>query len=371
MELLTAAGTYFAEDYREARRRFLAACEKAGVEPKSYRNPHQGPHGEELATDVAWFGPEDAKKVLVMVSSTHGVEGFPGSAGQCDWIENGRLAEGHGVPPEGVAVLVVHAVNPYGFAWLRRVTEEGVDLNRNWVDFAEPLPENPGYDELHDALVPHSLDEATLEAADRRVQAYREAHGDTELQIARSGGQYRHSGGVFFGGREPTWSRRTLERILEDYRLAERDLVAVVDYHTGLGPFGYGEPIADHTPGSVNVRRALAWYGESVTQPRLGTSSSVPKTGLAEYGWERMLGEKVTFIALEYGTYAPPRGMKVLRQDHWLHNETNVDWNDPTTKRIKAEIRAHFAPQMLDWQEMVLFRSRQIQRQALAGLAAA
>ncbi len=371
MDLLTAAGTYFAEDYRQARKTFLAACKTAGVEPKSYANPHQGPHGEELATDVAWFGPEDARKVLVLVSSTHGVEGFPGSAGQCDWIENGRGAGGHAPLPEGVAVLVVHAVNPYGFAWLRRVTEEGVDLNRNWVDFAEPLPQNPGYEELHEALVPKSLDEAALREADRKIQAYREAHGDTQLNLARSGGQYSRPGGVFFGGKEPTWARRTLERIVADYDLAGRDLVAVVDYHTGLGPFGYGEPIADHTPGSVNVQRALDWYGDSVTQPRLGTSSSVPKTGLAEYGWERLLGDKVTFVALEYGTYAPPRGMKVLRQDHWLHNETNVDWNDPQTRRIKSEIRAHFAPQMLDWQEMVLFRSRQIQRQALTGLAEA
>lgn len=366
MDLLTAAGTYFAKDYAEARRKFMAACEKAGVEPKSYVNPHSGPNGEELATDVAWFGPADASKVLVMVSSTHGVEGFPGSAGQCDWIENGRASL-----PAGVGVLIVHAVNPYGFAWLRRCTEEGVDLNRNWVDFAEPLPENPGYEELHDALVPRSLDAATIEAADRKVKAYREQHGETQLNLARSGGQYSRPGGVFFGGKEPSWARRTLERIVADYRLAERDVVAVVDYHTGLGPFGYGEPIADHTPGSVNVKRALAWYGESVTQPRLGTSSSMPKTGLAEYGWERLLGEKVTFVALEYGTYQPPRGMQVLRQDHWLHNETNVDWNDPTTKRIKADIRAHFAPQMLDWQEMILFRSRQIQRQALEGLAAA
>ena len=30
-----------------------------------------------------------------------------------------------------LAVMMVHAINPYGFAWLRRTTEEGVDLNRN------------------------------------------------------------------------------------------------------------------------------------------------------------------------------------------------------------------------------------------------
>ncbi len=364
MDLLFAAQTCFSEDYASAREKFLEACKQRGVQPVSFVNPHRGPKGEELATDAAWFGPEDARGVLVMISATHGGEGFPGSAAMLDWIRGG----GPDKLPEGVAVLTVHAINPYGFAWLRRVTEEGVDLNRNFVDFAEPLPENPGYDALAKALVPDSLDEATIEAANATIEAYRAEHGERALTLARSGGQYRHPGGTFYGGTGPTHARRTLEQIVAHWKLAERELVAVVDYHTGLGPFGYGEPISDHTPDSVNVERAKRWYGRSVTQPRLGTSSSVPKTGLAEYGWERMLGEKVSFIALEYGTFPPSNGLKVLRADHWLHNTRNVDWDDPTTREIKRALKDHFSPDDLDWREMVLFRSRQILRLGLAGL---
>jgi hypothetical protein len=363
LDLVSAANTYFAADYAQARRSFLAACDAAGIETRSYVNPNPGPGGEELASDVAWCGPEDAHRVLVLVSATHGVEGFPGSAVQCDWVDNAADAL-----PRGVAVLVVHAINPYGFAWLRRVTEENVDLNRNWIDFAEPPPENPGYDTLADALVPASLDEAALAACDARIRSYREAHGEAGLMRARSGGQYRHPGGMFYGGSAATWARRSLEAIAADYRLAERDLVAVVDVHTGLGPYGYGEPICAHTPGSVNVERAQLWYGDSVTQPDLGTSSSVPKTGLAEYGWEQMLGPRVTFIALEFGTYPPANGLVVLRADHWLHNQGAVDWEAARTREIKAAIRAQFAPEKLDWQEMVLFRARQILRQAGEGL---
>ena len=107
-----------------------------------------------------------------------------------------------------------------------------------------------------------------------------------------------------------------------------------------------------------------------MTEPANGTSSSVPKVGLNEYGWESALGEALTFVALEYGTYTPERGRLVLREDHWLHASSNVDWTAPETRRIKRQIRDHFYPDMDDWREMVLFRSRQVVRQATAGLAA-
>jgi|TARA_R110002072_G_scaffold4706_9_gene32903 hypothetical protein len=362
--LLSAADSCFSEDYRQARARFLAACQAADLAVKSYLNPNKGPQGEELATDVVWDGPADAQKVLVLLSATHGVEGFPGAAAQLDWLTNLRQQPRQ----DDLAVMLIHAINPHGFAWLRRVSEEGVDMNRNYIDFDRPLPENPGYDELHSALVPDSLDSAHLANCAKRIKAFQEKHGDRAYSIARSGGQYSHPGGVFFGGAAPAWARRTLERIIDDHDLAARAVVAVVDYHTGLGPYGYGEPISDHPVDSVNVARAKAWYGPSVTQPSLGTSSSVPKSGLNERGWERKLGDKVTFIALEFGTYQPPRGMEVLRADHWLHNRGPVDWSSAQTQAIKKAIREHFVPPHQDWREDVLFRSRQIIRQAIAGL---
>jgi len=34
------------------------------------------------------------------------------------------------------------------------VTEEGNDLNRNFVDHTKPYPHNPGYEEIADAVGP-------------------------------------------------------------------------------------------------------------------------------------------------------------------------------------------------------------------------
>jgi len=361
----------FAPDYARARERFVdLARRQAATDARYYANPNLGPAGEALGTDVQWFGPADADRVLVTISATHGVEGFSGSGAQCDWLAGARP----GWLPAGVAALFIHAINPHGFAWLRRVTEEGVDLNRNFIDFDQPAPENPGYDALAEDLVPPELSGPRFEAAEARIAIYRETHGEVAFQVARCGGQYRHPGGMFHGGTAPTWSRRTVESILADFRLAGRRQVAVIDFHTGLGPYGYGEPICAHALDAPAVDRARAWYGPSLTEPNRGTSSSVPKVGTSELGWERSLGDAVTYVALEFGTFAPEAGRRALREDHWLHlhaaPDGAIDWNGAETRRIKARIKRHYFPATPDWLQMVLFRSRQVIAQGLAGLAA-
>ena len=153
----------FSATYPEARTKFIAAALRAGGTLETISHPERGPDGGSLSTDVAWFGPRDAECVLVTVSATHGVEGFAGSGAQVDWLERGEA----GRLPPGVAALVIHAINPYGFAWLRRVTHENVDLNRNWVDFGQPLPENRGYDELVEAICPEEWSEEGRRQAER------------------------------------------------------------------------------------------------------------------------------------------------------------------------------------------------------------
>ena len=316
-----------------------------------------------MATDVAWLGDTEAPGVLVLLSATHGVEGFCGSGAQVDFLKCLPVL------PESVAVLLVHAINPHGFAWLRRVTEDGVDLNRNYVDFTAPLPANSGYDELADAILPAVMTGHQLQQANARLAAYRQEHGRVAYEEALSSGQYSHPDGLFYGGLAPTWSRLTSEAIIRDYRLAVRRRVALLDFHTGLGPFGYGEPICDHQPGSRAVRLARDWYGDSVTEPALGTSVSVAKFGLSDYGWQRLVGDPLVFIALEFGTYDVNDLMQVLRDDHWLHRQDLPDWQGKRGREIKASIRRHFYPETSDWQQMVINRSRQCIGQALAGLA--
>ncbi|MBV8413247.1 MAG: DUF2817 domain-containing protein, partial [Alphaproteobacteria bacterium] len=100
----------FAASYSEARDKFLSAARLASAATQRYDNPGKGPKGEALSTDVAWLGSDDASKVVVAISSTHGVEGYCGSGFQVDWL----ASVGASGLPAGTAVLFVHAINPYG-----------------------------------------------------------------------------------------------------------------------------------------------------------------------------------------------------------------------------------------------------------------
>jgi len=371
LEPHTAASEVFATNYADARSRFRAACADAWVEVETRPHPLSGPDGGDLSTDIAWIGPRDARKVMLLMSSTHGVEGFCGSACQIDWL---RECGADGLPPD-TATLIVHAINPHGFAWLRRVNEDGCDLNRNHVDFSLPLPENSGHDELVDAFVPKSLDAETLAAADTAVDAFKQTKGETAYRIARQAGQYKHAHSTFYGGAKPTWSRRIFEDILADYDLPGRDFTIVLDYHTGLGPYGYGEMILTNPVDGPGPARALAIYNETVGIPLLGTSTSVQVHGSWGMTFERAFtGGNYLGFGLEYGTYQQPRGLQVMRADHWLYaygkgGDGEIDLNDPAVDKIRQAMKDHSFPDELGWKEAVLWRSRQVQRQSLAALA--
>jgi hypothetical protein len=353
----------FASDYEDARLKFLDAARDAGATLDSVEHPDRGPGGGMLATDTAWLGPRAASAVLVMVSGTHGVEGFCGSGAQVDWLRRGEAAR---LPAE-IAVLMIHAVNPHGFAWLRRVTEDNVDLNRNWIDFASPLPENIAYAALSDAICPPDWTEDAQAASNATLSAFADAHGFPALQQAITGGQFSHPRGLFYGGGAPTWSRRAQTDILRHW-LAQAADVAVIDYHTGLGPWGYGERILTDRRDSATFARAASWWGGGLTCPADGTSTSADITGDNLGALAGLLPHaQCTGMALEVGTRSLMEVLTALRADAWLH--ANGDLESRRARAIKAQVRDAFYGDADDWKGMVAGQSLLATRQAIAGLA--
>lgn len=353
--------TVFPDSYATGRQHWLAQLDKLSgpTQYLLYSCDGSGPEGETLATDTVWIGPADASKVLVLLGGTHGVEGFAGSAVQIDQLA--LLAEGLAIIPADTAVLMVHALTPWGYAWQRRCDADGVDLNRNSVDFSGPLPENQDYDLLKDAFY--------LENALQRKVALAEferQHGRVALEKAVSAGQYSDPSGPFYGGKAPAHGRTVCEGLMHRYALQERDL-AVIDLHTGLGSYGYGEIICDHQPDSEGTHVAHRWYGDSVALPFLGTSSSVPKTGLLDYAWHAIMNDRSCYITLEFGTFSTDQLFEVLLRDHQL-------WAQPDNQQACLEhskiMRHHFYPDDQAWREMVLFRARQVIAQGLQGVSA-
>ncbi|THD57444.1 DUF2817 domain-containing protein, partial [Phenylobacterium sp.] len=250
---------------------------------------------------------------------------------------------------------------------LRRVTHENVDLNRNWVDFNSARPGNPGYEALADLICPRAWTIEAQAKASEGLSAYVSEHGFMALQQALSGGQYSHPLGIFFGGDQPTWSRRVQTVLFEGY-LRGAGRIAIIDYHTGLGPWGYGEQIVVDRPQSERFKRAARWYGAAVTSPFAGgDSASAEITGDGLSFAASLLGHaEVTGMALEFGTKPAMAVLNALRADAWLH--AYGDPRSPEGQGIKAEVRDAFFTDADDWKGMIAGQSLLATRQALKGL---
>jgi hypothetical protein len=358
------AEAHFAQTYAEARQKFLARAGAAGLPVQSHLHPLPGHDGEALAIDVAREGPSDAPALLVVTSACHGVEGFCGSGVQAALLaDRGWHAA---VRASGVAVLYVHALNPHGFSWWRRVTHENVDLNRNFADFARPLPRNPAYDELADAFLPAHWPPPP--EADARIQAYAARHGERALQTALSTGQYDHPQGMFFGGHGPTWSHLRLREVLREHgRRCAR--LGWVDVHTGLGPSGHGERIFAGRDDAAAIARARAWWGPRVTSIYDGSSASALLTGLiSNAAYDECPQAAFTGIAMEYGTLPLPEVTAALRADHWLH--VHPVEGAPQREAIRRGMRDAFYVDTPAWKAQVLAQGFEAAHQALHGLAA-
>jgi hypothetical protein len=186
----------FSPRYAQARQKFLQGCVSAGLTVEPHAHPLKGRDGEELSMDVALDGNADAERLLIVTSACHGVEGHCGSGVQvfalhdAEWREKAKA--------QGVAVLYVHALNPHGFSHGRRVTHENVDLNRNFIDFAKPVPVNEPYAKLHELLLPATWPPTPENQA--AVAKWIDKHGTTAYQAAVTSGQYQFDDGLFFGG---------------------------------------------------------------------------------------------------------------------------------------------------------------------------
>ena len=358
----------FSVSYVQARTKFLEAAAIAGLPIESHKHPLLGRDGEDLAMDVVHDGPRDAASVLIVSSACHGAEGYCGSGAQVfalhdqEWREKAHAA--------GVAVLYIHALNPYGFSHVRRVTHENVDLNRNFHDFSQPLPVNTAYRDVQPLLFPPQWPPGPDNEA--AVQRYLATHGEAAWQAAISGGQHEFADGMFYGGIAPTWSNQTLRAVLRSHA-AHATRVGWIDLHTGLGPSGHGERIFAGRDDASAIARARSWWDGGGTTPVTsiydGSSTSAPLTGLMWFAIEDECPQaEYTGIAMEYGTLPVLEVLHALRAEHWLNLHPEAPAALAT--QINAQMLAAFYTDTDVWKGQIVSQARQSMFQAVQGLSA-
>lgn len=351
--------SYFSINYQEARNKFIGAALKAGSNINSFRNPHTGPQGKSLYIDVGALGSKDATEILILSSGTHGVEGFAGSG-----IQTGLLREGiQSALKSNVGIYMIHAINPYGFAYLRRSNEDNVDLNRNFIDHSKSYPENVGYAELSDLIAPKSISFRENTKLRLGFLWYRLRNGMAALKRAVSSEQFSHPQGLFFGGNHETWSNKTVKKIANRY-LSNTKRVVFIDFHTGLGSHGDADIIMNVSTDSPEYQRAVNWWGDCVKTTVNGGSVSVDLVASLKLAIPKMIPQaEITAVSLEFGTYPVKEVFLALRAENWLHHYGGD--NHPEAKKIKSDLLRVFYPNTDDWKLQIWNHGKQIVDQAL------
>jgi hypothetical protein len=320
-----------------------------------------GPAGGELTIDVACSPSQGADKSLVVSSALHGVEGFFGSAVQLGLLE--QWASRSAAP---VRCVFLHGLNPFGFAWIRRVDEQNVDPNRNFLLSEERYEGSSagyaGLDGLLNPRCPPSWWEPFTLKALWSIARY----GMPALRQAVAAGQYEFPRGLFFGGTGASRTHELLGGNLERWLRGSRDVVHL-DFHTGLGPNGACKLMIDYTPSERQRSRLADWFG--IDSFEVCDSSNIAydvRGGFGRWCVSRNLAPDYLFAGAEFGTYGPIQMLAGLRAENQAHHWGMA--SAPSSVRAKHRLKELFCPSAQTWRLQVLERSFDLAARAVRGL---
>jgi hypothetical protein len=352
----------FAPDYLAARGHFRAAATRLGWQLASFPIDAPGPAGEDLTIDVALSDGSPAAPVLVTTSGVHGVEGFFGSAVQVAALDEWAKAG----PPAGVRVVFVHAVNPFGFAHLRRNDQDNIDLNRNFLlpgqEFTGCPPTYAALDPILNPRRPPSRFEFfTLRALMSIARI-----GLASLKQAIAGGQYEFPTGIFYGGPGPAFSHAILAEHFPAW-LADSPRGVLLDFHSGLGRWGRYTLLVDSPHSISQLKRATRWFGRRVLELcRPEGTAYASRGGFDLWCPAQAPGRDLLSFCAEVGTYWTVRVLGAIRAENMAHHWGRAD--DPATRRAKADLLQVFCPASSTWRRRVVAGGLKLIHQAIAGL---
>lgn len=323
----STAADYFSADYACARTRFRAAAQAAGAVLHALPLDAKGPAGEQLTIDIAWLGQADARRILLHSSGLHGVEAFTGCA-----VQLAVLAQQRAVPAD-CALVLVHALNPYGMAWLRRANESNVDLNRNFLAEDEHWRGAPEIyariDPILNPRTPPGRDFFYLRAL---WQTWR--HGFRPLKQAVARGQYEYSHGLFFGGRALEQGPRLYLNWLRK-RLARAQYVFALDVHTGLGRWGEDTLLLEAGTGATPLDELSAALDHPLVDVDADPGVAYEVRGGMGAGLARVFSAvPADFVLQEIGTYSPLAVFHALREENRLHHHGVPTLDHPAKRQL-------------------------------------
>ena len=256
---ITAHAGFFAGSGRDAREIFHAACRTADITPVPYYAPTDVVSDSRPIVEVARFGRGDARQAIVVTGGSWEDEGVCAAG-----IQSSLLHEPLGRRlPTDVALVLVHAIAPPGFADPR-------------IDLAEPSA--------------RQWSQRALAAAESRFETFMVGAGQS---VSGAGPRAAIAG--------KPWQEILLRRITDQF-VTGLDRVCLLDIRTGPSQFGASEILccaADGTAAHLEISTLFAEDGADRPVPSGGCPGDLAR-GLLAAG----KGSGVAAAVLEFGTYS-------------------------------------------------------------------
>jgi len=354
----------FPESYEASRERFLRDAELVCAQwPSSRLEPHPLKNFPDLSIDWLWAEPREKENLVIITTAEHGIEGYVGSAMLKLFMDEFAPR----LNPETTGLLLVHVINPWGMKHWRKVNENNVDLNRNFVygDFDEGI--NPDFKTLEYLLTPQRSARAffmeSLSFWGRVVRALMTS-GISRVSTATLLGQHHTPKGFFYGGiqhEEGTWVLMDLYCMaLENY-----DRVIQIDIHTGYGPRDQMSIIIPPVD-PISSKEASANFNYPLVQKINPEEFYAINGDMGEYYYllrnEKFPFKKLFACGFEFGTFgdsllARIRSLRAMVFENQLHWHGAVD--ESAAQAVREEFRELYFPADEQWRAKALADGRQ------------
>jgi len=359
--------SYFDASYSDCRNEFKAyaktmAGEFQKVEYSSINVP--GKTDNELYVDLLYIPAQQSQeKLLILSSGTHGIEGFVGSAMQEMFVSQFLTED----LLKNTGVLLIHGLNPYGFKYFRRVTENNIDLNRN-SDISSDLydNDNSGYAELYDFLNPQKAVKYgsmgnrffAVKAIKKIVQASLPVLRQAVLQ-----GQYEFQEGLYFGGSKVEPQIAALGPIIQDYA-KDYEVIMNIDLHTGYGERGklhfFPNPVKDPV---LRQKTEKLFEGYQIDWGDSGDFYTI--TGdFSGFIGKLLPGKTHIAMTFEYGTMDSQKTMGSIRsiknmilENQGVHNGYK---KDKDRSKVEKNILEMYYPSDPEWRKGIMVQTEKV-----------
>lgn len=378
MTLTEADLHYFPKNYESARENFINLMDllpgnpdRVPQEIETGRWKVPSPTDDSLWVDHAYLpARKEPERLFVIISGVHGLEGYAGSAIQSMFIRE-FLPK---IDRNQTGIFLVHALNPFGYKYHRRGTENHVNLNRNCSSKPDLFQfQNPQSLHLSQTFIPHAPVDSTIchlvkSQSEKNQKMYFGDVSSDEFIKAVGIGQFVRPDALEYGGKQPEPQIQALIDALKAYIPQYKDIV-LLDLHTGLGFRGRLHLLTGDVEGSVD-----ASLFEELFDPELD-SSVYDFTSSDTDGFYKTLGatnnlfpeiansqQRVCALTMEFGTIGHDKAGQLESLNQWLleHQGLFYGYADAQLEaKIKQNYLEKFFPSDPEWKKTVLATARE------------